>query len=192
MKNIDNYLNHIQTGEPIEEDLAIVGLVGGMFALWGLMVWAAIDDARKYPKHPKWKKIWADHERMHSLCAKHFPDESTTMKAGGAFGAAGEADFSYKSYKANPQRIKCQMTARINTLKKFITWVSKVKSDEICKYNTKKPEKCAAYVEQIKKARIDELRDLTRTLKMSSPQRLLTKIQYKKLHNVLGVKKLKR
>jgi len=192
MSNLDNYLKHVQ-GEEVDESVGLaIGLGAAYLTLFGLAVWAMMEDDKKLPKHPKWKKVWDDHAKMHRQCAKHFPDSKTSFKSGG--GLAGDliGDVSYEKYEANPKRIKCQMTARLNTLKKFIKWVSRVKPEEVCKYNTKKKEKCIAYVMEIKKARINELRDLTKVLANSSEQKPLSRQQFTKINKVLGVKKKKR
>lgn len=125
---------------------------------------------------------------MNSLCIKHFPDEQTSLKVNREY----TGEISYERYKANPQRIKCQMTARVEVLTKFIKWVSKTKETEVCKYNTSENKRCLLYVAQLKKTSIQELRELRRTLKMSSPQHLLTKFQFVKMKNIVGIKKVKR
>jgi len=173
------------------EGTVVVAMGVALLGLWGLAIWAMIEEKRKIPLHPKWKKIWGDYERLHAKCADYFPDESTSVKAGGAFGEVA-GDFTYESYKANPKREKCQMTARLDTLKKYIKWVSSAKAEEVCKYNTKKKERCIAYVEEVKRTSINELRDLSRVLSMSNEKKPLNRAQFNKVAKILNIKKGKK
>ena len=128
---------------------------------------------------------------MFDACARHFPDSHTKVRAG-AKGKESEADITYEHYEQNPQRVKCQLTAKANTLKKFIKWVSKEKPEEVCKYNQKNQYKCIYYVNRVKEAAIEELRVVMRTLKMSNPNNMMTKAQFNKVTKVLGFQKPKK
>jgi hypothetical protein len=182
MKKLDKQLEQIQN---VEEGWLEAGILGGMVTLFGLGIWASVLDARKYPKHPKWNKMIQDHERISKKCAEYYPDNYKKVKASGGLGEAS-ANFDYEDYQANPERIKCQMTARLNFLKKFVGWISKEKAEEICKYNTKGTERCYAYVMAVKEGSISELADLHRVLSASSKDKPLSRQQFQAIASKLN------
>ena len=195
MTQLDKYLSHVQEQEllEIEEDTwFMIGFGALMASLVGLSIWGSIVDDRKYPRHPKWHKMVKDYEKLYRKCASYYPDDYTKVKGGVGVGDIG-AEIDYEDYKANPERIKCQMTARLNHLKKFIKWISTAKAEEICKYNHPKGmSDCYAYVMQIKEARVDELRDLTRVLSASNKSKPLNRIQFTKIARVVNPKLTKK
>ena len=194
MDNLNSYLNHVQNIEEVElqEDWAIVGFGIALITLFGFSIWSSIKDERKFPKHPKWNKMLTNYRNLYRKCAQYYPDEKTTFKAGGGALQDYVGNIEYKDYKANPERIKCQMTVRLNHLKKFIKWISTAKAEEICKYNTKDQEKCYAYVTQVKERKIGELRDLTRVLSASSKNKPLNRAQFTQVARVLNPRPGKR
>ena len=196
MAKLDKYLNHIQEDELLQEldgeAWFLIGWGALMATIMGLAIWGSMWEDAGRPKHPKWSKFRLEFEKLHRKCAQYYPDDHTKVQAGvgaGDFGAA----IDYEEYKANPERIKCQMTAKLNYLKKFIKWVSTVKADEICKYNADKHKaRCYAYVMQVKEAKVDELRDLTKVLSASNKSKPLNRMQFTKIARVINPKMKKR
>ncbi|MHA1816620.1 MAG: hypothetical protein ACTSX1_11475, partial [Candidatus Heimdallarchaeaceae archaeon] len=118
---VDRYLNHLQEG-----------------------IWSAITKALEFPtaKHPKYRMLIKSLNNRYIMCRTSFPAVSDKkIKFNSEWG-----NIDYKDYQESPEYITCIDNAYLDFVKDFIKWASKMKPEEVCKYNRNK-ERCMKWLE---------------------------------------------